>query len=221
MSPLQLTLEIPTMFTGAPPLLYLSLHPDFTLHMQTKSLIGSRAKLQDIPKVEQLVIARLRGYIVDKVVWPRKWAVRLPAVGHSAADMEEYVWINETEFEPVHDDGGDDGVDDPNPVRQSILMDTGATAMPIFPVSPLYRAAYSYSSSAAEDEQSVPEHPPPQFSTPRRDRTTPGAWTNQSPLSQPQLGMRHRPAAPSAASGGVRNDVSFSGFRNAGSTMTT
>lgn len=57
---------------GAPtPAILLSLDPDFTLCMSTTSLLGARAKLEDIPKVEQLILGRLRGWIVDNLVWPK------------------------------------------------------------------------------------------------------------------------------------------------------
>ncbi|KAM0793751.1 hypothetical protein ACM66B_001170 [Microbotryomycetes sp. NB124-2] len=66
------------------PSIHLSLHPDFTLDISTTSLLGSRAKLQDVPKIEQLILARIRGYIQDRVVWPGRVQISLPAV-HSTA----------------------------------------------------------------------------------------------------------------------------------------
>ena len=80
---------------------HLSLLPDFHLNLKATSLLGSRAKLQgmltrhasylrltsdtrrllaDIPKLEQLVIARLRQAIQDRVVWPRFVAASLPSL---------------------------------------------------------------------------------------------------------------------------------------------
>ncbi|RSH94395.1 ERMES complex subunit mmm1 [Saitozyma podzolica] len=35
--------------------------PDFHLNLKTTSLLGSRAKLQDIPKLEQLIVSRIRA----------------------------------------------------------------------------------------------------------------------------------------------------------------
>ncbi|KAL9935497.1 hypothetical protein V8E36_005845 [Tilletia maclaganii] len=58
--------------------LHISLQPDFVLEAHASSLIGSRAKLQDIPKIEQLLVARLRAFVHDRFVWPRFWAVGLP-----------------------------------------------------------------------------------------------------------------------------------------------
>ncbi|KAN0060570.1 ERMES complex subunit mmm1 [Thecaphora frezii] len=58
--------------------LHFSLHPDFALEASASSLLGSRAKLQDIPKIEQLLISRLRGWILDRFVWPRYWSLTLP-----------------------------------------------------------------------------------------------------------------------------------------------
>lgn len=77
---------------------HLSLLPDFQLNLKATSLLGSRAKLQgapvavgpgmderlankgwaDIPKLEQLVIARLRQAIQDRLVWPRFVSASLP-----------------------------------------------------------------------------------------------------------------------------------------------
>lgn len=65
--------------------LHFSLHPDFALEASATSLLGSRAKLQDIPKIEQLLISRLRGWIMDRFVWPRYWSLTLPNLVPSPA----------------------------------------------------------------------------------------------------------------------------------------
>ncbi|ETS64262.1 hypothetical protein PaG_01509 [Moesziomyces aphidis] len=65
--------------------LHFSLHPDFALEASATSLLGSRAKLQDIPKIEQLLISRLRGWILDRFVWPRYWSLTLPNLVPSPA----------------------------------------------------------------------------------------------------------------------------------------
>lgn len=58
--------------------LHFSLHPDFTLDATASSLVGSRAKLQDLPKIEQLLVGRVRTYIHDRFVWPKYWTLTLP-----------------------------------------------------------------------------------------------------------------------------------------------
>lgn len=62
------------------PSVHLSLHPDFELQLATSSLLGSRAKLQDVPKIEQLLVARIRAAIQDRVVWPGRVEVSLPGL---------------------------------------------------------------------------------------------------------------------------------------------
>lgn len=52
--------------------------PDFHLNLKTTSLLGSRAKLQDIPKLEQLLVARLRAVIQDRIVYPHHLTFSLP-----------------------------------------------------------------------------------------------------------------------------------------------
>ncbi|BGP21226.1 mitochondrial outer membrane protein Mmm1 [Rhodotorula toruloides] len=89
------TVELPPLSTPTPslvppttetpprhahPTVHLSLHPDFDLVLSTSSLLGSRAKLQDVPKVEQLLKARIRAAIQDKVVWPGRIEIALPGL---------------------------------------------------------------------------------------------------------------------------------------------
>lgn len=65
-----------------------SIHPDFILELASTSLIGSRAKLQDIPKVEQLIIGRIRGWVIENLVWPRVRTFKLPSVNRQRAQEE-------------------------------------------------------------------------------------------------------------------------------------
>lgn len=68
--------------------LHVCLLPDFHLNLKTTSLLGSRAKLQgtpyaawlttDIPKLEQLLVARLRAVIQDRIVYPHHLTFGLP-----------------------------------------------------------------------------------------------------------------------------------------------
>ena len=123
-----LTLELPSPLSSTSstighshPTLNLSLHPDFTLDLSTTSLLGSRAKLQDVPKVEQLILARIRGWIQDRVVWPGRVQVALPGLERpdtrtggagTTTDGDEggWEWVTEDEA-PLHNADSDDGSD--------------------------------------------------------------------------------------------------------------
>ncbi|WVQ94413.1 hypothetical protein IAU59_001492 [Kwoniella sp. CBS 9459] len=59
---------------------HVSLLPDFHLNLKTTSLLGSRAKLQDIPKLEQLILSRLRSVIQDRFVHPNHLSLALPRI---------------------------------------------------------------------------------------------------------------------------------------------
>ena len=110
----QLTLEItPPLFASSPDVpfstpaatLSLSLHPDFILELASTSLIGSRAKLQDIPKVEQLVVGRVRAWVIENLVWPKVRTVKLPSMasrkkeekdsGERKNEKDEFVFFNQ------------------------------------------------------------------------------------------------------------------------------
>ncbi|ORY25280.1 hypothetical protein BCR39DRAFT_544734 [Naematelia encephala] len=58
--------------------LHVCLLPDFHLNLKTTTLLGSRAKLQDIPKLEQIIIARLRAVVQDRLVHPHHLTITLP-----------------------------------------------------------------------------------------------------------------------------------------------
>lgn len=57
-----------------------SLYPDFMLDVHVSSLLGSKNKLQDVPKIEQLLISRLRMAIQQRFVWPHFWSIPLPVL---------------------------------------------------------------------------------------------------------------------------------------------
>lgn len=79
-----LTIELPSplslSLSSSAPIVHLSLHPDFTLQLNTTSLLGSKAKLQDIPKIEQLILGRIRGAIEEKIVLPSRIEIGLPGL---------------------------------------------------------------------------------------------------------------------------------------------
>lgn len=83
-------LEIPIEDLKTPPVMHISILPDFILDLQTTSLIGSVAKLQDIPKIEQLIAGRLRAFITSRWAFPRSKALKLPDLSpRSAQDADD------------------------------------------------------------------------------------------------------------------------------------
>ncbi|RMZ82757.1 hypothetical protein DV738_g1545, partial [Chaetothyriales sp. CBS 135597] len=54
--------------------------PDYRLDLSVRSLIGSRSRLQDIPKIAQLVEARVQAWFEDRVVEPRVQVAPLPGL---------------------------------------------------------------------------------------------------------------------------------------------
>lgn len=54
--------------------------PDYRLDLGVRSLIGSRSRLQDVPKIAQLVEARVQAWFEERVVEPRVQVVGLPGL---------------------------------------------------------------------------------------------------------------------------------------------
>jgi maintenance of mitochondrial morphology protein 1 len=54
--------------------------PDYRLDLSIRSLVGSRSRLQDVPKIAQLVEARLQAWFEERVVEPRVQVVGLPGL---------------------------------------------------------------------------------------------------------------------------------------------
>lgn len=83
-----------------PTTLAFSFLPDYRLDISVRSLVGSRSRLQDIPKIAQLVESRLHAWIDERCVeprmqqvvlpslWPRKRNTRGPAAGEEGEDVE-------------------------------------------------------------------------------------------------------------------------------------
>lgn len=80
-SPQQKDSDPPTQFTGKPKTnLAFSFLPDYRLDLSVRSLIGSRSRLQDIPKIAQLVESRAQAWFEERVVEPRVQVVPLPGI---------------------------------------------------------------------------------------------------------------------------------------------
>ena len=100
-SPTQIPSQ-PRPASTTPTTLAFSFLPDYRLDLSVRSLVGSRSRLQDIPKIAQLVESKLHQWIDERCVepqvqqvvlpslWPRKKNTR--ALGSSdGADMDGHV----------------------------------------------------------------------------------------------------------------------------------
>jgi maintenance of morphology protein 1 len=67
---LRATISIVPPARDAPePVLMLRLEPDLELSLETQSLLGSRAKLANVPKIHELIENRIKRALVDKGTW--------------------------------------------------------------------------------------------------------------------------------------------------------
>jgi maintenance of morphology protein 1 len=64
----------------SPTALAFSFSDDYRLELATHSLIGSRSRLQDVPKIAEIVEARLRTWFDERCVEPRFQQVVLPSL---------------------------------------------------------------------------------------------------------------------------------------------
>lgn len=51
------------------PSLTFTLPPDFTLEVESSSLLGSRAKLADVPKVHEMIVSQIRRTLISRGTW--------------------------------------------------------------------------------------------------------------------------------------------------------
>ncbi|KAF9579974.1 ERMES complex subunit mmm1 [Lunasporangiospora selenospora] len=52
--------------------------PDFDLEFGVQSLLGARTKLEDVPKVTDLITSKLRSFFIDKCVYPNGRDIAMP-----------------------------------------------------------------------------------------------------------------------------------------------
>jgi len=69
------------------PSLKFTLPPDFSLEVETNSLLGSRAKLADVPKVHEMIVAQIRRSLISRGAW----TIILPRIGSEREGREEKV----------------------------------------------------------------------------------------------------------------------------------
>lgn len=74
--------------------LMFSFSPDYRLEFTVKSLIGSRAKLQDVPKISSLIENKLRSWFIERCIEPRFQVVKLPSLWPRRKNTREPVHSN-------------------------------------------------------------------------------------------------------------------------------
>lgn len=79
----------PQVPSTTPTTLAFSFLPDYRLDLSVRSLVGSRSRLQDIPKISQLVESRLHQWIDERCVEPRMQQVVLPSFWPRKKNMRE------------------------------------------------------------------------------------------------------------------------------------
>lgn len=65
--------------------------PDYRLEFTVKSLIGARAKLQDVPKISSLIDSKLRSWFIERCIEPRYQVVKLPSLWPRSKNTREPV----------------------------------------------------------------------------------------------------------------------------------
>lgn len=74
--------------------LIFSFSPDYRLEFSVKSLIGSRVKLEDVPKISELIENKLRAWFSERCIEPRFQVVRLPSMWPRSKNTREPVHLN-------------------------------------------------------------------------------------------------------------------------------
>ncbi|RUP51726.1 hypothetical protein BC936DRAFT_146305 [Jimgerdemannia flammicorona] len=74
------TLTVELLTTPTDRYIALSVLPDFSLEFAVQSLIGSRTKLEDVPKLADLITSKLRNVFIDRLVFPNFARVRVPSM---------------------------------------------------------------------------------------------------------------------------------------------
>ncbi|ODV62655.1 ERMES complex subunit MMM1 ASCRUDRAFT_137002 [Ascoidea rubescens DSM 1968] len=75
-----------TEFTGGAALMFF-FSQDYRLEFQIKSLIGSRSKLENVPKIGYLIEEKLRGWFIERCVEPRFQLIPLPSLWPSKQNV--------------------------------------------------------------------------------------------------------------------------------------
>lgn len=68
-----------------------SFSPDFRLEFETKSLIGSRAKLENIPRISSILENIIRKWFIERCIEPRFQLIKLPSMWPRKKNTRESV----------------------------------------------------------------------------------------------------------------------------------
>lgn len=71
--------------------LMFSFSPDFRLEFETKSLIGSRAKLENIPRISSILENVIRKWFIERCIEPRFQLIKLPSMWPRKKNTRENV----------------------------------------------------------------------------------------------------------------------------------
>ncbi|KAH3677085.1 hypothetical protein WICMUC_001840 [Wickerhamomyces mucosus] len=71
--------------------LMFSFAPDFRLEFSIRSLIGSRSKLENVPKISSLIENQLKSWFIERCVEPRSQVIRLPSLWPRRKNVREPV----------------------------------------------------------------------------------------------------------------------------------
>ncbi|RIA85922.1 hypothetical protein C1645_780818 [Glomus cerebriforme] len=82
----KITLEIVT--TPESSYILISALPDFILEFNVQSLIGSRSKLEDVPKITHIIISKLRNAFCENFVYPNFKKIKIPDLWSSNKNSE-------------------------------------------------------------------------------------------------------------------------------------
>ncbi|KAI9145273.1 hypothetical protein BKA69DRAFT_1050393 [Paraphysoderma sedebokerense] len=85
----------------------LSILPSYSLKFRISSLIGSRTKLRDVPKVTNLIVHYIRRILETKIVEPAKLSFKIP----NAADFSSKASGNDENDDEAPEEGGSDTAD--------------------------------------------------------------------------------------------------------------
>jgi maintenance of morphology protein 1 len=107
--------------------------PDYRLDLSVRSLVGSRSRLQDIPKIAQLVESRLHSWIDERCVEPRVQQVALPSLwprkqntrGPPTDEEETVAPVNSSDVRDVREEARREVEEDRRRQRENMRLDEG------------------------------------------------------------------------------------------------